>query len=179
MRKILVVLLAVCALTAQVLAIDGAMGLGQGRSKVELGYTGGAIGLAYDMGFNDDLTVYGSVYGSGTVGFGAGVKYAFLNERKGNDFSFAGKLDLLLGGGTVFPVPGLVVSKKSGDMTLLADFSTYSIGGFASFTWFGVGGLWDFNNNMQFAGLLGTATVMAGGYRASGLGFGIGLNWLL
>ncbi len=179
MKKFWVTLLISVLFLSQVWAIDGARGLGKDRSKFELGYSGGAIQLAYDLGLSDDLTVYGSVYGSGTVGFGGGVKFAFLNERKGHDFSLAGKLDLLLGGGTLFPVPGLVVSKKMHDMTALAEFSTYSIGSFINFTWFGVGGLWDFNNNMQFAGLIGTSTARAFGYQVSGVGFGLGLNWLL
>jgi len=173
------VLLVIAVLFSQLFAIDGARGIGKNNSKVELGYTGGAIGLAYDMGLSDDLTVYGSVYGSGTVGFGGGVKYAFLNEKRGDDISLAGKLDLLLGGGTIFPVPGLVVSKKMHQMTALAEFSTYSIGNFINFSWFGVGGLWDFNNNMQFAGLIGTSTARAFGYQVSGVGFGLGLNWIL
>ena len=179
MKKNLGVLLVVFILAAQGLAIDGAKGLGKDKSKIELGYTGGAVGLAYDVGLSNDLTVYGSVYGSGTIGFGGGVKYAFLNEKNGSDFSLAGKLDLLLGGGTLFPVPGLVISKKQNEMTLLGEVSTYSIGNIASFTWIGVGGLWDFNRDMQFSALIGTSTISALGYRASSLGVGLGLNWIL
>jgi hypothetical protein len=179
MKKVIGIVLVLSLLVSSAMAIDGAMGLGKGKSKVELGYAGGSAGLAYDMGFSDDLTAYASLTsGAGVTGFGGGVKYAFINEKRGDSYSLAGKLDLLIGGGGIFPIPGLVVSKKSGGHTLLADFSTFSVAG-ASFTWVGFGAMIGLQKDMELSGMIGSSSVSYGGYSASGIGVGVGLNWIL
>ncbi len=185
MKKAAVVLSIIALLSTAAFAIDGASGLGAGASKFEAGYTGGGNTLAYNFGLTQDLTAFASISGAGSItGIGAGVKYAVFNERKGDAVSLSPKVSLLLGNGSAFPAPGLVVSKKMNkDMTVLGDFWTFSTGPYDNFMWFGGGAVYNINDHFQVAGELGIATYSLAylSYRSSlsGIGFGIGLNYLL
>ncbi len=183
MKKVAVAVFMVLALVSASWAIDGAAGIGQGKTKLEAGYTGGAIGLQFDYGLTQDWTVYGSVQTmSGFTGFGVGTKYAILNEKRGDGFSLAPKIDLLLGSGGMSPMFGLVGSKKlDSKLTVLGDISIWSPG-FFSYTWLGAGALYNIDEKLQVSGMLGIATVtvdfLGYKYSASGIGFGLGLNYL-
>ena len=181
MSRSLLAVVMIILLASASWAIDGAKGVGTGKSKIELQYAGGGVGAAYNVGLTRDWTVYGSVLSAGGVtGFGAGTKYAFLNEAKGDNISFAGKLDLLLGGGTAFPIPGLVISKQlNKTTTVLGEANTWSVGAAGlniSATWLGAGVLYNLDKDFQLAGLIGMQTVNFVGISASGIGFGLGLN---
>ncbi|MFC1516956.1 hypothetical protein ACFL5G_00185 [Candidatus Margulisiibacteriota bacterium] len=178
MKKIVTALLVLSLLSSAALAIDGARGLGTREAKLEIDYTGGSAGVAYNYGLSVDWTIYGSVRGAGGVtGFGAGTKYAFMNEKKGDNISFAGKLDLLIGAGGIFPIPGLVVSKKiKRDLQLLGDASAWSAGG-VSTSWIGGGVVYALDRKWQLAGLIGISNITTKqGYKASGVGVGLGIN---
>ena len=188
MKRSLLALGLILMLATSAFAIDGAEGIGQGASKIEAGYVGGGIGLNYNFGLSRDWTVYGALLTtSGGMGFGAGTKYAVLNEKKGDSVSLAPKLDLLLMSGGMLPVPGLVVSKKlDSKMTVLGEFQTYSMSGSGyslGMTWIGGGVLYNLSQQLQLAGELGIATVTAKvlgmNYTASGMGFALGLNYTL
>jgi hypothetical protein len=175
LKKILLLLI---VLTAVSFAIDGARGIGKDKSKLEVSYTGGSLGVQYDFGMNRDWTMYGSVMSAGGFsGFGVGTKYAILNEKKGDDFSLAPKLDLLLGSGGVLPVIGLVGSKKLESFTVLGDVSTWATGPL-SYTWIGGGALFDINKDWQLSGEIGMATVSFMGYKGSGFGIAVGTNYI-
>jgi len=183
MKKVLIAVVMLMVLVSASWAIDGAAGVGKGSTKLEAGYVGGGFGLGFNYGLSQDWTVYGIVSGvGGFTGFGVGTKYAVMNEKKGDGFSFAPKLDLLLGGGGIVPVPGLIVSKKMDNkLTVLGDASVWGGSGI-SFSWLGGGAVYDIDDKIQVAGELGIATVsldfLGYKYTASGIGFGLGLNYL-
>ena len=178
MKKGIILLTGILLLLSVVFAIDGAQGIGTDKSKIEVGYAGGGFGLAYNIGLSQDLTVYGSLTsGAGITGIGGGAKYAVLNEKRGHSFSLAPKVDLAIGGGTIFPIPGLVASKKYDKFTGLVDFWTFSPLSGVSFSWIGVGGLFDITKDVQFAAEIGSSSVRMDGFKAtSGLGIALGIN---
>ena len=183
MKKAMIVFGLLCSMAVSAYAFDGASGIGTGGMKLELGYTGGAAGLQFDYGLSQDWTVFGVIsVASGFTGIGVGTKYAIFNEKKGDGFSLAPGLQLLIGSGGVIPVPGIVVSKRLNEkFTVLGDAWVWSAG-FVNVSWLGGGVLYNINENLQVGGQLGVNTTAVNflGYRyaASGAGFGIGLNYL-
>lgn len=183
-KYLLTISLIFLLLSSAAWAIDGAMGLSKDAAKIEASYTGGAVGLAYNYGLNQDWTVYGSVFSvGGATGFGGGAKYAVLNEKKGDSISLAPKADLLLGAGGLSLRPGLVISKKiNKSITILGDLYAWSVKvgkNTVGSTWIGAGIVYNINLHLQLAALIGVAKVSNLGVIDSDLSVGLGLNYLL
>ncbi|MBU0580699.1 MAG: hypothetical protein KKA19_05950, partial [Candidatus Margulisbacteria bacterium] len=143
MRKVILVIFILLLTVPAVWSIDGARGLSARETKLEVEYKGGSAGIIYDYSMNLDWIVYGVVRSMrGVTGFGAGTKYMFLNERRGDQISFAGKVDVLLGSGAVIPVPGLVISQKQNDLTIFGEASVWSGAGIEA-SWIGGGVVYD------------------------------------
>lgn len=181
MKKLLVGLLIVGSLG---FAIDGAKGIGAGNSNLELeyssisvlGYSVSGLGVAYNMGINNDLTGFVKMESvDGSSAFGGGLSYAFLNEKNGDDISLAGTVSLLLNDGDSLMVPSVKVSKELDELTVLGEFATYTQSEITVSQISG-GAVLELTDTVALSGLFSTITMSLAGESLSGSGISFGVN---